>query len=195
MQNIYVVRHGETDYNRNYIFQGKSDIPLNETGIAQADTLLEEIRSQGLKFDRIISSPYRRARQTAFIIADGLDVELVTDPGLRERDLGILEGARADKLNENFPDFWAEHKDLSFYEYDIIPDGETLAQLEERVFSAMDRILDASPEETNILIVTHGFAARMIHKYFGNDIKGYHLKNCQLVSYCATNKETEEVPG
>lgn len=101
MQNIYVVRHGETDYNRNYIFQGKSDIPLNETGIAQGGYLLDEIRSQGLTFDKIISSPYRRTRQTAFILADGLQIELETNPGLR-KDLGILEGTRADKLNEKF---------------------------------------------------------------------------------------------
>lgn len=182
LKTFHIARHGETDYNRGYIFQGSSDIELNSKGFEQARGLLEDIRKKGVELDLIVSSPYKRARQTAQVVADGLGLDVVVVEGIRERHLGILEGARADKIHELFPEFWDEHKDQSFYDYFSIPEGENLDELELRVASAVKHILD-NYGHLRLLVVTHGFAARMIHKFFGYDVKELKLLNCELVSY------------
>jgi broad specificity phosphatase PhoE len=84
------VRHGETDWNERGVFQGRSDIPLNETGLAQAREAARQII--GARPDRIVSSPLQRAHQTAKLIAEATDQKLWIEPNLIECDFGSLEG-------------------------------------------------------------------------------------------------------
>ncbi len=182
MSTLYVARHGETDYNRLRIFQGSSDIPLNATGLGQARELLEAVRARNLVVDRILSSPYLRAKATAEVLARGLGVPLEVNDGLRERSLGQFEGVPAAEIERRFPDFWARYGQHSFYDYDAIPGGETLLDLETRLFAAMRGILLRYPDR-NLLILTHGYAARMIHRFFGRDTGSFHLRNCEVLEY------------
>jgi len=84
---LYVTRHGETEYNIFKRYCGSTDIPLNDTGIAQAHDLKE--RLQGMKFDAVVSSPMLRARQYCEIIYNGL---IMFDDRLTEIDCGEFEG-------------------------------------------------------------------------------------------------------
>ncbi len=84
---IYIVRHGQTDWNVEGIYQGRIDIPLNKTGIEQAKRTREKLR--GIKFDKVFSSPLKRAFETAQIICDN---PIIKDDRIIERCNGELEG-------------------------------------------------------------------------------------------------------
>lgn len=85
---VYLIRHGETEYNRTMKVQGHAEIPLNDLGIAQAARLAR--RFTGVRLDRIYASDLRRATMTAAILAAHTGAPLLYDPGLRERDPGAL---------------------------------------------------------------------------------------------------------
>ena len=86
---LYLVRHGETSWNIERKVQGQTDIPLNETGVRQAEKVREELKS--VAFDICYCSPLIRAKRTAEIVADGR-VDIVIDENLKERGFGELEG-------------------------------------------------------------------------------------------------------
>ena len=103
---IYVFRHGQTDYNAAHRVMGQLDIPLNETGIAQASKLADELVP--LHIQAIYSSPLARAMQTARIVADKIGVKIVSNDGLMERNIGCLGGhiiTITDNPNEYQMDF------------------------------------------------------------------------------------------
>lgn len=88
---IYLIRHGETDWNRQGRFQGREDIPLNATGMMQAEQCANAIR--GMTFEAIITSPLIRARKTAEIIAQSLEIsQLIIEEGITERDFSKVSG-------------------------------------------------------------------------------------------------------
>ncbi|WP_291379230.1 histidine phosphatase family protein [Demequina sp.] len=91
MRRLILVRHGETDWNAAHRLQGAADIPLNDTGRAQARATAP-LLAQLAPVTRIVSSDLSRARDTARIIADTMGAEVVTDPRLRERCYGVWEG-------------------------------------------------------------------------------------------------------
>ena len=87
---FFFIRHGQTDWNLKGMIQGWTDIPLNETGHAQARSAISILSGKGIS--RIVSSPLIRAHKTAKIINAHLNVPLLIIEGLRERSLGALEG-------------------------------------------------------------------------------------------------------
>ncbi len=87
---FYIFRHGETDWNQKGRIQGWTDIPLNQNGVAQAKKLAQSLRD--VNFDVIYSSPLLRALNTAEIVADNNQCDVVLVDGLRERKFGIFEG-------------------------------------------------------------------------------------------------------
>ncbi len=96
---IYIVRHGQTDYNVEGRYGGRIDVPLNDTGIKQAQELHEKLKD--IKFDLVYSSPLQRAIKTAEIICDN---EIIKDDRIIERDNGELEGKLKTEIDV-FPDF------------------------------------------------------------------------------------------
>ena len=89
-QDFYIFRHGQTDYNAEKRVQSFLDIPLNNTGIEQAQALSKNLT--GVKFDCIYSSSLSRALETAKIVVGKKNIKIITNPGLRERNLGVLCG-------------------------------------------------------------------------------------------------------
>lgn len=89
-QDFYIFRHGQTDYNVEKRVQSFLDIPLNKTGIEQAHALAKNLTN--IKFDCIYSSTLARAYETAKIVVGNRPIKIITDPGLRERNLGVLCG-------------------------------------------------------------------------------------------------------
>lgn len=91
-ERVYMVRHGETDWNRDKRAQGHADIPLNEAGLRQARAIAERLRSVAI--EAVYSSDLRRAAQTAAVIGEAVGVEPLLTPAFREMNIGALEGTR-----------------------------------------------------------------------------------------------------
>jgi probable phosphoglycerate mutase len=138
---FYFIRHGETDWNLNNMFQGGTDIPLNETGRAQARNAVAAL--EGKSITRIVASPLIRAYTTAELINQQLRVPLYVADGLKERSLGVFEGTVKDRsVIEN-----------GFNHHAPIEKGECVDTFQTRIATALHDILD--PEHTT-LIVAHG---------------------------------------
>lgn len=100
---VYLMRHGETDYNKKGLIQGTLDIPLNEFGLELAEKTKEGFEKEGLTFDYCYCSPLIRARQTAEIILRGTDTPLSYDERIREMNFGEGEGQKLADLSWNRP--------------------------------------------------------------------------------------------
>ncbi len=151
MTEFWLVRHGETDWNREHRFMGQQDIPLNVEGLRQAAALADELRGQ--HFDALVSSDLLRARQTAETLATALGLTLRLDPRLREVNLGTWQGETHADIQARFPVQWAER-------YANPPDfrppgGETMTEMAARAYPAMDEIAAAHPAGC-VLLVSHG---------------------------------------
>lgn len=149
---IYFIRHGETNYNKEKRLQGHLDIPLNETGIAQANEALEILKQY--QFDEIYCSPLSRAKQTANIINSYLKIKISIDDRLKEICMGTLQGTLLSDLSE-------EDRELSFSHLEYFG-GESTEEFNLRVESFFKEIENSSK---NILIVSHGGVFRTIYRY------------------------------
>jgi probable phosphoglycerate mutase len=146
---IVLVRHGETDWNRDNRFQGHADPPLNETGRAQARALAEELR--GDRIAALYTSPLRRAGETAAILGSELGLEPRAEALLMEVDVGSWSGLTRTEVEARFPAAFAR-----WLEYGHgWEDGETYDALGERVVAGLSAIGAEHPDEA-VVAVTHG---------------------------------------
>ena len=99
---IVLVRHGETDWNRESRFQGHADTPLNEAGRAQSRDLAERLVAE--QVTALYTSPLRRAAETAAIVGERLGLPVRTSEPMREIDVGSWEGLTVDEVRARFPD-------------------------------------------------------------------------------------------
>lgn len=160
---IYVVRHGQTDWNKNRKMQGRMGVPLNQHGIEQAETLKEKM--QKVKFDFIFSSPQERAVQTAEIITG---VRAVVDDRLDVYDLGEADGLPISEVQ-----MAGFLPDSSIYKA-----VEKPTEFVSRVFDFMNELeKQFGNEERNILVAGHRCTTGCIGAYFkGIPIDGNILK-------------------
>jgi broad specificity phosphatase PhoE len=161
---ILLARHGETDWNRDGIWQGWADPPLNDAGRAQARQLAEQLRDT--PFDAVYSSDLQRAQETAELVAQPHGVPVISDPGLREIDIGSWSGLTRAEIDERFPG-------------GARPDGETREQHAARVLEAVERIARENPER-RILLVTHGGTMRALHGHV-SDEPFHPVQNCGVL--------------
>jgi broad specificity phosphatase PhoE len=126
---IVLVRHGETDWNRERRFQGHADTPLNEAGRLQAHELAELLRHEGAS--AIYTSPLRRASETARIVAERIGLDAQAHEALREIDVGDWQGLTVDDVRTRFP----ERADVAWHAG--WPNGETYDELAARVIPAL----------------------------------------------------------
>lgn len=149
---IYVLRHGETDLNKEGRLQGRDGMPLNESGVVQAENIRERLKH--IKFDYVYSSPQERAIQTAEIVSG---LVAITDPRLDVFDLG-----EADRLKKGEVKMKGFTPDPSVYR-----GVEDSMSYMNRVFSFMHQLdADFSDKELNILIVGHRCSTGSIGAYF-----------------------------
>ncbi len=153
---ILLVRHGETDWNRDGRIQGQSDPPLNDRGREQARSLARQL--EGLPLDAVYSSDLVRARETAEILAAGLDLPVIVDPDLREIDFGSWEGLTAEEVRTRWPDAFERRATVEPAAYD---GGETHAALLRRVGAAVRRLVGIHAGG-QILLVAHGGPVRAL---------------------------------
>ena len=150
---LYLVRHGQTDLNKAGRYQGRIDVPLNETGIGQAQKLALRLSCE--QFDKIYVSPLARAKQTAEIIQNRFIFDITTVDDLAEVNFGKLEGKTYKEIIEIFPDWNPAVFDFTF------AGGENLDSLVIRMKSFMD-ILKMLDEDSNVLVVSHSGCLRII---------------------------------
>lgn len=156
---IWLVRHGETDWNTLSRVQGTTDIPLNATGIAQAQCVAHRLVTFCL--DAIYSSPLSRAMQTAIPLADPLQLSIHPVEGLAERDFGSFQGKTLDQVAQEDP---AGYQRWQARDPDFVPTGgESLVQFRNRVAQALDEVVQARLGQT-IAIFTHGGVLDMIYR-------------------------------
>ena len=174
---IYIIRHGETDYNKAKIFQGQIDSKLTEEGERQARDLAEKLKSCGIT--KIYCSTLSRAKNTAAIIAKILGLEVIASPSLTEQSLGIWEGKNKQQVIKDLKEKYGslmEKKEI------IPPNGEGFEQVEERAIPFIEKVI--KEKQGNILIVGHALINRVIiGHYLGIDyFNRYKIfqKNCHL---------------
>ncbi|WP_293996949.1 histidine phosphatase family protein [Sphaerotilus sp.] len=157
MAHLTLIRHGETDSNRVHRFQGQMDVPLNATGLLQAERLGE--RLAGEYFDVGVVSDLSRARATAAPIAQRLNLAMPPDAGWREQAFGVFEGLKVGDILDQHPDLWQQwvRHDADF----TLPGGESVRAFHARVWSALDA-LAARHVGQRVLVVTHGGVLDMV---------------------------------
>lgn len=179
---LYVVRHGETNYNVQDRYTGSADVPLNETGIKQARELAENLKD--ITFDIIITSPLLRAKQTAEIISSFHNVFPVEIQGFQERNLGIFEHLTVAETEEKFPKLRARQCTRKI---DDAPDGgETIREFDQRIQREISQLCDTYGKKS-VLLVCHSFVARVINRQINaltfDEMHNFTLENGTYIKY------------
>ena len=185
---IYMMRHGETDWNVQRLFQGRTDIPLNDNG-----RMVAEWTRDGLKdvhFDVAFCSPLCRAKETAQIILEGRDIKLIEDERIIEMGFGEYEATSMLNKDEdleiffNHPEAYVDKKGIESFENLLARANRFLEDL----------IADSEYQNSTILVATHGMMIRALN----NVIKGYSVKdiwknirhkNCEITIVEVQGKE------
>jgi probable phosphoglycerate mutase len=150
---IILVRHGETDWNKERRIQGGlSDIPLNALGIKQAESLALGLGRE--KIQAVYSSPLKRSLETAKAIANRHQLEVVIEPALREIEAGKLEGITIAELGQNFSELLT--RDAGDGSFPRAPGGESLPEVRKRSWEIVQRLAQGHPEGV-LVLVSHYF--------------------------------------
>lgn len=179
---FYIIRHGQTNWNKEGRIQGKTDIELNEEGIKQAKEARKILENYNI--DLIVASPLKRARKTAEIINETKNVPIMFDKALEERGLGEFEG----KIREEIYDETLDSEILANYSVNKEYKGvETIRSLCDRVWGLIEE-LKKDYTEKNILLVTHGGVTRAINGYFNGTnengiLEDLYLHNCEIRTF------------
>lgn len=153
---LWLIRHGESEGNRDKIYQGQNDLPLSSRGYEQTALLAGRLAAlhQIQPFSAIYSSDLQRAWQTAVPCAEAIGLPLLPHAGLREIDVGAWSGLTFAHIQERFPDEWADS-------YPVMdPDrvrggGESYRQAQQRALTALCEIVRAHPGQ-RVLVFFHG---------------------------------------
>jgi probable phosphoglycerate mutase len=162
MTTIFLIRHGETEWNRSGRWQGHADIPLSEDGRTQAQALARRLRQEGVAFDHVYASDLSRAFETAQVIGEALGMPVQPFPALREIHVGSWSGLTRAEIIELFPG--------AFTSFFYSPDGEAQESFTCRVGEGLLHLAQRHPGE-RLAIVTHGGTIRAMLRYLA-DLQG-----------------------
>lgn len=171
---IYLIRHGQTELNNAQVLQGRSDYPLNEAGIQQAQEAAQKLRERGIRFFHVYSSPLIRAVQTAEIVAPG--IQPVLDDRLLEMDYGPYEGADLRNPPAEIITF--------FRDFVKNPAPEGMEQLPAVIARAGEFLETCRDMTGDILISTHAIAMKGALEYLtpesGGSYWSKYIGNCAV---------------
>ena len=182
MQNyctIYLIRHGETEWNEKKLIQGHSDIPLNEKGELQSKQLGEKLKD--IHFEAVFSSDLIRAKRTAEIIILEKKLAVITTNTLRERMFGRFEGKHIDELRKILGElilFSKERQKKLFGLNDIENDEEVMGR-----FIPFTREVAVAYQGKSVLMVSHGGLMRAFLDRIGFKIPKYSEKPMKNAGY------------
>jgi len=178
--NVIITRHGKTDWNKQHRTQGRTDIPLNEQGLMQANALAQ--RLAGKHIDAIYTSPLLRAKQTAEAVAKVCGAKVFADDALLERDFGIWEGMCFADITEQYRDDMLHWQNQPYTHR--VQGSEDLCDILKRTTGLMERIKNRHASSDTILLVTHSIPARiMIAHFIGLDYNTIHQIRLDNASY------------
>ncbi|MEK7814960.1 MAG: histidine phosphatase family protein [Chloroflexota bacterium] len=178
---LFLVRHGETEWNKLGRFQGQQDIALNERGLAQARETAEVLAA--LKPTALYSSPLYRTMQVAEEISRAVELPVIKEEGFKELDLGDLEGVTGQEMRERWPQVYAAWRNKPATV--VMPNGESLAQLQKRAWGALLNLEKSHTESDILVVVSHNFAIRcIIAKLLGMPLSRFHRMALGLSSIC-----------
>ena len=181
-KSLVIFRHGETDWNRKGIIQGRSNIPLNETGIQQARNLAQQLRVYPIQ--AILTSPMLRAKKTAEIVQETIRVPLYYEELLTEGNCGVHEGKMKDV---DFFRLWE-----SPHNPDLKPEnGETNREIFQRSIEGMRNFMRANPEYDYIGVSTHGGVIRRLINFLGTNPCDAHIPNT-FVMHLSYDSNTDQ---
>ena len=157
---LIAIRHGETEWNSEGRFQGHLNSVLNGEGRAQAQALAERLAAE--RFDLLLSSDLGRALQTAGAVAMRTGHEILVEPRLRERRMGIFQGLTPAEVQARYPEEYARFRthDPDY----VIPGGESMRQLFERSVACFSE-LAARHAGLTLAAVTHGGVLAMLYRH------------------------------
>ena len=172
MAKLYLIRHGETDYNNEMRFQGQIDIPLNRKGIEQAEKVAEFLKDIPLL--AIYTSTLQRARTTAEIIGKAKGIKPQETDALREMSFGIWENMNSSDIRKKYAKEWKDF--FASPASTTIPKGESMSDVQKRAYPVVQQILDEHPEG-DVAFVAHGGIIRvLICTMLGLDLnRAWHL--------------------
>lgn len=156
VQRVFIVRHGETDYNVEHRWQGHLDVPLNYNGQQQAQLLANYLQPEAI--DAIFASDLRRAYATAQAIAHSKGLSVIADSRLREINLGVFQGMTNLQIEKAYPEDklqWDSNNDFAPLK------GESRYQVQKRAYEAWLEITNQEDMNT-VLLVAHGGTIRML---------------------------------
>ena len=182
---IFLLRHGETDWNLQGRCQGVTDVDLNDRGRQQAMHVAEHLSAE--KIDGIYSSDLKRALQTTDIIRQACGLGVTVDSDFRELNHGAFEGLTFSDIHASYPDFlrlWrSEPAQL------MIPGGERLVDVEKRAWNGMEGILRSHLSHEKVVVVSHNFPIlAILCRITGtplNNYRSFRVEPCRLnhISY------------
>lgn len=188
---IWLIRHGETDWNAAQRLQGWRDIPLNDMGKNQAKSVQRFLDQQRIAFDGVLSSDLQRAIQTAQIAFAQHQYPIEQIPALRERNYGIYEGHPWQSLTQ-LPNEPAPKINLRDPNLDV-PEGESLLTFHQRIIEAFNQIALQRPNQ-KLAVIAHGGVIEMVWRYIQQaDLstpRPYKILNAS-VNHFAINQEQQ----
>jgi len=182
LDKIIIIRHGETDFNKERVIQGQLDTFLNKNGVEQARKAA--VKLKGEKIDRIYTSDLKRANHTALIIGEVLKARVIPTPLLRERYFGELQGLRIETIKKTFWRFLNEVETSVSYGWF---DKEFLIETDDEIEARFKKFFDSvevSGANKIVAVVTHGGFIRCLLKVFGFEKKtvfARHIQNAEII--------------
>ncbi len=184
MAKVCIFRHGETFDNRNHTFSGWRDVDLTPEGIDEAKLIGIKLKDEPVT--KAYQSDQLRSQQTLKFVLDGYhqNVEVITDPRIKERNYGDLTGQNKDEVAQKEP----EKYELWHRSYDTAPpNGESIEMVEKRVYSFLEDFKKTLKSDDVVLISAHGNSIRPMRKYFegltNEEIMSYEYTPGQIFSY------------
>jgi alpha-ribazole phosphatase len=154
---LLLVRHGESEWNRQSRYAGQRDVPLSDRGKQQARRLADRLESEPLA--AIYASPLQRARDTAIAIAERQRVPVTLEPRLAEIHHGLWEGLKANEVQARFPAVYTQWRTEPHRV--VMPQGESLAELAARAGQVLTEVLAAYPSG-KIALCSHDAVLRVL---------------------------------
>ena len=167
---LLLLRHGETAHNARQVTLGREDVPLNQRGLQQADSLGTALCTEPIA--AIYSSPLQRATTTAAPLAKSLSLSVEIEDRLIEMDVGEVENLTFAELAERYPDFLKEWRSDQVADL-LMPDGESLRQVQDRAWAALEAIREQHEDDV-VAVVSHNFVIlTVLCRVMGIDLSSF----------------------
>lgn len=157
MATLFLVRHGRTGWNKEQIFRGHKDVPLDEVGRQEARLVGERLKGEGIK--AVFSSPLSRAKETAEAVARSYNIEVQIVEGLIDLHFGEWEGMSLEEVKKQYPDLYKQWQGAP--QKVIFPGGEGLDAVRSRAMKAVKNIIERHPQEA-VALVSHRVVLKVL---------------------------------